>query len=394
MSLMKSCTRFREDGTACTTVTEFADGWCRQPGCAGFQRPNPAQSPASKASPRGTAAHVKKTGALPVGAVSVEDIPTVGVARRALDSFRSHHGGGEVEAEVQLRAMLEDFLLKSARSVSKGGFLRLCRDGYDLNLSPDRETITAYSTAHRERTWEQVKAGVKSRYQRHGLARQPSGPAPEPGPAVDLSDFGATFSSATVHLTARARNAYAKIAGMGWVPDEELDTAIRVTAISLGSGSVVKRDDGCFEVTLADWIWLVSPDCRSLVGVKSTANPETSSNRGGSLEVSGCGSGQSDPSSWLHQDALAEVADRARSATAARKPKQTKSAVVQSKKKNKKNKKSYERAFDNGALLEFWNSEHIRNERIDRQPKLPYLGLAKGVRSITGAGLPGHGKGR
>jgi hypothetical protein len=270
ISPVKPCTRFRADGSACTNETENADRWCREPDCPGFLRSDPTVAPVSEGAPRGTARHISETGDLPTGDVTVEDVATVHIKKCAIESFRLHHGGSEREAEVQLRSMLEDFLLKSARGVSGGGFLTLAREGYELILSPDRDTITGYSTNHRERTWEQVKAGVKSRYTRGGRARDASGPAPERGPAVELHDFEIEFRPTDVHLTGTVRGSYAKIAGLGTVSDEELDASIRALWAEFEPGSVVERDDGCFEVKLAGLIWLVSPDCRSLVGVKST----------------------------------------------------------------------------------------------------------------------------
>ena len=137
----------------------------------------------------------------------MEDVTTIGITKRAIDSFRRHHGGGERDAEVQMRSMLEDFLLKSARSESSGGFLKLAREGYVLALAPNRQTITGYSAVHRERTWEQVKTGVKSRFRKRN-GREASGPAPEMGPTVELSGFSTAFDPVTVHLTARVRRSY------------------------------------------------------------------------------------------------------------------------------------------------------------------------------------------
>jgi hypothetical protein len=265
---MKRCNRFGHDGSACTNKTDNADGWCREPGCPGFRRPDPSRAPESAGNPSGTPKHIRETGGLSLGDITVEDIAYTHVTTRAIDSFRFHHGGGEREAEVQLRSMLEDFLLKSARRKSIGGFLVLSRDGYDLTLSPSGNGITGYSTVHRERTWEQVKAGVKSRI-RAAKARPPSGPPPEPGPAVELSDFGVVFDPASVHLTGRVRTSYAGIAGLKSASNEELDAAIRAASSEFTSGSIDQRADGCFEVSVADRTWLISPDCRLLVGVKS-----------------------------------------------------------------------------------------------------------------------------
>lgn len=280
MSHTRQCARFREDGSTCTNKTDYADGWCRQADCPGFVRPDPARAPTTLGAPYGTAKHIGRTGAVtPVG-ITVEDVPDVRVTTRAADSFRFHHGGGEREAEVQLRGMLEDFLLQSARRVTKGGYLRLARQGYRLALSPDRFTITAYDTVHRERTWEQVKAGVRSRVKGGGKARTASGPAPEPGAPLNLADFAAAFDPATVHLTARVRTSYAKIAGLKWAEDADLDAGIRAAATEFRPEDVVQRPDGCFEVHRSGRTWLVAPDCRSLFGVKNAA--EDSSVPGGS----------------------------------------------------------------------------------------------------------------
>ncbi len=284
---------FPREWSACTNQTDYADGWCRQQDCPGFPRPDPAQAPISNGAPHGAAKHVRQTGALPTGDVTVEDVPTVRITTRVLDSFRLHHGGGEREAEVQLRTMLEDFLLKSARSVSKGGYLKLAREGYELILSPGRDTIISYSTVHRERTWEQVKAGVKSRFKNHGKARTASGTEPEAGSLVKLSNFGTAFDPVAVHLTARVRSSYAKIAGLAWVSDQELDATIRAACAEFMSGNVVQRDDGCFEVGVVDRIWLVAPDCRSLVGVKSAPLSRIPSDQLRPLELSDVGTSRS-----------------------------------------------------------------------------------------------------
>ena len=132
---------------------------------------------------------------------TVEDISTIHVAKNAIDRFRHHHGGNRPEAEVQLRCMLEDFLLKSARSVSSGKRLKLPREGYAIFLSPTGDTVTSYSTVHRERTWEQVKSGVKSRFESPMPERLRAHLRREAG-EVDLSAFGTTFRPAicTPHL--------------------------------------------------------------------------------------------------------------------------------------------------------------------------------------------------
>jgi hypothetical protein len=274
---MKRCNRFRRDGTDCTNQTDYADGWCRHPDCPGFPRPDLSLAPMPAGGAfRGTARHISETGHLPTGDITVEDVADVRVSNRALDTFRFRHGGSEREAEVQLRSMLEDFLLKSARRVSKTGYRRLSREGYELTVAPADHVITHYSTIHRERTWEQVKAGVKSRI-KSGIPREASGPQPERGPAVDLSGFAAAFDPSTAHLTARARRSYARIAELKFASDEELDAAIRAALTELAFEKVVQRDDACFDVDVADRIWIISPDCRSIIGVKEAPTSRTPS---------------------------------------------------------------------------------------------------------------------
>jgi len=268
---MRNCTRFREDGSACTHQTDSADGWCRQPDCPGFLRRDPSRAPdAVGHAPYGSSNHIAATGHLPAGNVSTDDVADIQVTTGACDSFRYHHGGSQSHAELQLRNMLEDFLLESARGHSSQGYLRLSRQGYRIVLSPSRDAITGYSTVHRERTWEQVKAGVKSRYKKQ-RKRKASGDPPPLGPRVMDTDFDAVFDPAMVYLSARVRTSFARLAGLGAASESELDSAIRAAVSQLPSGRILRRQDGAFEIELAQRIWLVSADSRSLIGVKHGA---------------------------------------------------------------------------------------------------------------------------
>ena len=343
----------------------------------------------SKGAPQGTAKHIKETGSVPTGNVDLEDVPTIQITKRALAHFRYRHGGGDREAEVQLRTMLEDFLLKSARNALKGGSLMLAKDGYALILSPGRDAITGYSTSHRERTWEQVKAGVKSRYKKGGMARDASGPAPERGPAVALSEFESEFRPADVHLTGRVRGSYAKIAGLGMVSDEDLDASIRAACAEFRSDCVVQRDDGCFEVNLGGRTWLVSTDCRSLFGVKRAPASHTSSDQHAALESPDISTGRQDPPSPLHDGKQTARHEKVTAAAANKRVKVKAGKGSISKRKPKKNSK--DKSFDD-PLLEYWNKERLRDERIDSRPKRPWLGLATRVTGVTSGGLPGGGR--
>ncbi|WP_193044331.1 hypothetical protein [Mycolicibacterium baixiangningiae] len=112
---------------------------------------------------------------------------TIKVWPQAVRSFKFHHGGTDAEAEVQIRWMLEDFLENSGRTVTTANYLVLSREGYRLDIGPNRKAVTAYRSAHRERTWEQVKFGIPSRIDSHRVEPMPLLPtleaaAPEPVP--------------------------------------------------------------------------------------------------------------------------------------------------------------------------------------------------------------------
>lgn len=264
------CERYHADGSKCTNLTDYRDGWCRNDECAGFTRASPSIAPESLSAPRGTARHIAETGHAPVD-MDLDEVADIHVTLRASESFRFHHGGQAAAAEAQLRSMLEDFLLRSARS-SRNGFVRLARDGYELVLSEDLSAITAYSTAHRERTWAQVQAGVGSRFGK--AKREPSGEAPEPGPDLPSDQVAAALDPATVHLTSRTRTSFARLFAMGELGDAELDGKIRAALVQLKDGHlVVTRTTPCAEIVVGDLRWLVSDDARRVVGVNRLTTP-------------------------------------------------------------------------------------------------------------------------
>jgi len=211
--------------------------------------------------------HIRESNGVNIGDLAAEDVASVGVTRRAVELFRYHHGGGAREAAVELGSMLEDFLLKSARRVTAHGFVRLARDGFELTVSPDLEVIVHYTTAHRERTWSQVKDGVPSRFPGE-QNRDPSGEPPEPGPPVTPDELFTVLDADTVHLTGRLRTSYAKLFSLTHESDDVVDAGLRAALASLHSGSVTQRDDGMFEVMTQDHTWLISADALKVVGVK------------------------------------------------------------------------------------------------------------------------------
>jgi len=213
----RQCSRYRRDGQPCTNPTAASDGWCRAAGCDGFVRPYPIEDREhhEPRAPFGTRRHVAETGHLQV-ALDIDEIEAVRVSQRARDTYRYHHRGSDAGAEVALRQMLGDFLITSARS-SAQGYVTLAREGYQITLSPDASTIVGYATVHRERTWAQVKAGVRSRYGRSGArrCRPERGGRLAPGPALPPSQIAASIDTGQVHLTSRVRTGYDRIRQLG-----------------------------------------------------------------------------------------------------------------------------------------------------------------------------------
>ncbi len=169
--------------------------------------------------------------------------------------------------------MLEDFILKSAKRTLKSGLVQLSREGFVLVVTPNGDSIRGYGTVHRERTWEQVKAGVRSRFKSGGLVRTAAGPAPDEGPAVDLDAFPKSFEPAHIYLTARVRQAFAKLCEMGSTSDGDLDEAIRSSVKDSLPGDITQCSDGGFELRGADVVWRISADCRRLIGIAATTGP-------------------------------------------------------------------------------------------------------------------------
>ena len=269
------CKRFRRDGSRCTNPTVYADGWCRSEDCPGYTRPSTELAPEKSGGARGLPRHIRETGDVPVGDGSV-DFTLVRISPTAVDAFVRSHGGSADEARVQLRSMLEDFLLRSARRPTERGNQVLAHSGYELVMSPNGHALLGYRTVHRERTWAQVKAGVPSRFpgkrsvSKGGSHRRAElGERPEPGEPLSLDAVASQVHAHSVHLTWRARSSYSKIAKLGQADDEDLDQAIRTSLEeSMTSGTWLQRDDGHFELLSGDLVWLLAADGRTLIGIK------------------------------------------------------------------------------------------------------------------------------
>ena len=285
----ETCTRFRADGSRCGNPTDNPDGWCRHSDCPGYRRANTDGAPESSNAPWGTPRHVAETGHLDVDGIDLDDVAHLRVTTRAVDSFRFHHGGGIPEAEAELRTMAEDFLLRSARRISKQGYVTLARDGFEISLSPDRAALVGYSTVHKERTWTQVRAGVPSRFRAQKNSRRrrrklqnelggPYGTRQPPGPA--LPDCTAV-DPATVYISLRAVFELAAL----WLPlgpEEGREAAVRaLIAPALADGTTEQvrtpaaeghddAGDPVFTIRHRGLTWTVSPDGKAVISVATT----------------------------------------------------------------------------------------------------------------------------
>lgn len=176
--MLKPCTRFRADGRPCPNRTNRADGWCGN--CDGYG--NAEATPLKDGKDpsfvgRWFSSVTNWTKATPP--IEVDEVQDVSVTRSAVQWYANHHGTTIQEAEAQIRSLLEDILLTGQTMHNERGFWRLQTagrnggvSGYGLSMDPECGKVLAYHTRHRERTYAQVKAGVKSR-----TSQKPTGSA-------------------------------------------------------------------------------------------------------------------------------------------------------------------------------------------------------------------------
>lgn len=265
----QQCERFRRDGTACDNDTTNADGWCRDPQCQGFTRARTVLTDEHRHGrpPRGTRAHIAATGHQRVE-MGTDEAYDVHITRAAVESFQHHHDGSERAARTQLRTMLEDFLLVSARKWTPAGYVVLARDGFEVILAPSLTAVTGYASSHSERTWDQLKAGIPSRLGRRHATYLPGTPPPEQGDPLPLEQVIAAIDPQTVHLSRRVRTSYARLFKARDVSPDELDAAIRDALGALGSGVANRdRDLPGTQIVTEQLRWLVADDASSIIGV-------------------------------------------------------------------------------------------------------------------------------
>ncbi|MGW1809162.1 UvrD-helicase domain-containing protein [Streptomyces sp. NPDC002078] len=258
------CTRHRADGTRCDNVTRQADGWCRQPGCGGFRTPEPA--PVGK----GGYLTLPKEGVTPARLeLSPERVAEIRISSAACGAFVVRHRGSLGEAAVELHAMLFPFLARGRHLRTETGLL-LDLDGYRLVLDADARAVTAYLTAHPERSYAQVAAGVPSRVgqqargtRRSALTRPPTeagAPLADDAAvrAVDVDDL---------HVSEDACIAYERLTRSWSLPDEEFVRRLREDLAAdletgriewVGQRPVIDGEHGQ---------WWLRPDGRALTSV-------------------------------------------------------------------------------------------------------------------------------
>lgn len=176
---MATCGRYDFQGNHCRNLTRYSDGWCRSDGCPGFLRRSAGEAPEpTGAKFHGSEKTVRATRSVPANLRA--DPRTIKIDGVAVNVFVARHGGNKNVAITQIREMLTDFLDKAAKDVNRTGSLTLSFKGYRLRINPERNRITGYSTVHRERTWQQIKAGVPSRIGIREVVRT----APPPNPTI------------------------------------------------------------------------------------------------------------------------------------------------------------------------------------------------------------------
>lgn len=281
------CERFTRAGERCRNRTDNSDRWCRATDCPGYQRARADIAPDIQSGYFGTSRHVAATSDVPAG-LDVDETGDVSVTQRAIDSFRYHHGGSGQAASAQLLTMLEDFLLRSARLVTERGYLRLAAQGYELVLAPDRLAVVSYKTVHRERTWEQVKAGVTSRYGTKPFSDYPAYVEQDRDP-VPNGRVRQSIDAGTIRLTRRAMQNWSRIIrerqGRTGMPALDIETDLRAALATATVGEErTQPDSGMHEIVHDGLTWLITPDCSVVIGTRTLTLPNPAADTPNSLK--------------------------------------------------------------------------------------------------------------
>lgn len=204
LDVSQTCNRYRPDGQPCTSpadLTGRTDGWCGQ--CEGFTQPRRGRRqsppPPTKFSTEGTWLKQDPTG------MDIAEASSISLAPDAVATYAWKHNVDNDEAETQIRYLLEDLAKDGQPSKRKeDGLWRLTNQGFALILDRRLSTVLMYKTLHRERTWAQVKDGVRSRVSRGG------------------GWFGAlpAHTEITLYCTKNAVLGWARLTDARWSPGE------------------------------------------------------------------------------------------------------------------------------------------------------------------------------
>lgn len=157
---VRTCNRYRDNGSACTEPTNNVDLWCRTEECPGHMTPAPDKTRFTR---NGRQHHVMvNPSPFPLDEY---EISTLHITSRALDRFLAAHPGfpGRTEAEISIKSMVSDFASLRRWKKTQNGYYLLVNEGFRATISRDLRCIIDYQTIHAERTWAQCKAGVPSR---------------------------------------------------------------------------------------------------------------------------------------------------------------------------------------------------------------------------------------
>lgn len=166
----QQCARYSAAGRRCETLTARFDGWCGE--CDGFtQAIEPSleererKIAANRAARERAAANPGYDRVYETPPLSAEDLGVLEVGQAAIRNFLERHGGSEAAARQQILSLVEDCVTSGSAHRRPSGYwtLSVKKGAYNVSITPDLDLVTNYRTLHAERTWAQVKAGVKSR---------------------------------------------------------------------------------------------------------------------------------------------------------------------------------------------------------------------------------------
>lgn len=182
---MGFCNRFRSNGEACRNVTFNEDGWCRELDCSGFTRSIPVSRAFKDLDDFEESEATKYAHSFaPIEQIPkhvLEELPeSFYIKQKAIDLFIAHHGGNKHLAISDLQQIAADFLNgPSEFSMSEDQiYLALRHEMIILTIALDSMAIINYWTAHRERTWSQIKNNVPSRSSKKKRKRKSGNPIP------------------------------------------------------------------------------------------------------------------------------------------------------------------------------------------------------------------------